>query len=238
MTMSGRERAIGAITLMVVLYGVLGLLAKGRLEAWRSKRGEFRQACILLDQQRKLIAQRPLWQKNYAGVQALMPVFPADKPVDTHWLGVMDNAATGNQLNILKRQVGTEQLVGDVYEMAIDCREWEGSLDALVHFLYGLESAGVMLDMREMYIRPSPADHSRLKGSFKLYCAYMRERPVPVTQTPEAGARKPAAGVQKPAPATRKPTADGQKPAPVTRKPAPAPAAPARQTPPQKQPGQ
>lgn len=213
MTMSGREKAIAAITLMVVLYGVLGLLAKGRLDAWQVKRGEYRQACLLLDQQRKMIAQRPLWQKQYAGVQELMPVFPSDKPVDTHWLGVMDNAATSNQLNILKRQVGAEQLVGDVYEMAIDCKEWEGSLEALVHFLYGLESAGVMLDMREMYIRPNPADHSRLKGSFKLFCAYMRERPAPATHKPEAGAPKPDAVVRKPETGVRKPAAAPPAPA-------------------------
>jgi hypothetical protein len=194
MTMSGREKAIAAITLVVLLYGVLGLLAGKRLDAWRAKRLEYRQACVTLDQQRKLIAQRQLWQKNYGAVRDLMPVFPADKPVDTYWLGVMDNAASANKLNILKRLVGGEKLVGDVYELSIDCKEWEGTLDALVHFLYSLESAGVMLDMRQMFIRPSPADHSRLKGSFVLYCAYMRERPA--ARTPAPATRKPDSGTR------------------------------------------
>ncbi|MEI6210406.1 MAG: hypothetical protein WCR06_02145 [bacterium] len=203
MTMSGREKAIAAITLVVLLYGVLGLLAGKRLDAWRAKRLEYRQACVTLEQQRKLIAQRQLWQKNYAAVRDLMPVFPADKPVDTYWLGVMDNAASDNKLNILKRLVGGEKLVGDVYELSIDCKEWEGTLDALVHFLYSLESTGVMLDMRQMFIRPSPADHSRLKGSFVLYCAYMRERPV--ARTPGAGARTPETGIRKPDSGTRAP---------------------------------
>ena len=193
MTMSGREKAIAAITIVSLLYGVLGLLAKGRLDAWQVKRGQYRQASNTLRLERKLIEQRPEWQKKSAAVHDLMPVFPADKPVDTYWLGVMDNAASDNKLNILKRQVSGEALVGDVYEMAIDCKEWDGTLDALVHFLYGLESAGVMLDMRQMFIRPSPADHSHLKGSFVLYCAYMREGPAPVAQKPETGSRKPAA---------------------------------------------
>ena len=198
MTMSGREKAIAAITLVILLYGVLGLLAKGRLDAWQLKREEYRQTCNTLDQERKLITQRQLWQKNYAAVHDLMPVFPADKTVDTYWLGVMENAAANNRLNILKRQVGGEQLVGDVYEVAIDCKDWEGSLDALVHFLYSLESAGVMLDMRQMFIRPSPTDHSHLKGSFVLFCAYMRERPAVVAQ-PAPAARKPAAVPSAPA---------------------------------------
>jgi hypothetical protein len=208
MTMSGREKAIGAITIVVLLFGLLGLLAKGRLDTWRSKRLEYRQACVSLDQARKLIGQRPLWQKNYESVRELMPIFPADKPVDTYWLGVMDNAARSNGLNILKAQATSEQLVGDVYEMAIECKEWEGSLDALVRFLYGLESTGVMLDMRQLFIRPNPADHSRLKGSFVLFCAYMRERAdaakpktEPAKPQAEAAAVPPAAATPTPPPA-------------------------------------
>ena len=183
MNMSGREKAIASITLIVLLYGVLGLLARGRLDAWQAKRTVYREICSTLEQERKLLTQQALWRKNYEAVRSLMPVFPADKQVDTYWLGVMDNAASNNRLNILKRQVGAEQLVGDVYEMTLDCKEWEGSLEALVHFLYDLESKGVMLDMRSMYIKPNPADRTHLKGSFVIYCAYMRERPANAPKT-------------------------------------------------------
>lgn len=183
MNMSGREKAIASITLIVLLYGVLGLLARGRLDAWQAKRIVYREICSTLEQERKLLTQQALWRKNYEAVRSLMPVFPADKQVDTYWLGVMDNAASNNRLNILKRQVGAEQLVGDVYEMTLDCKEWEGSLEALVHFLYDLESKGVMLDMRSMYIKPNPADRTHLKGSFVIYCAYMRERPANAPKT-------------------------------------------------------
>ncbi len=228
MTMSGREKAIGAITLVVLLFGVLGLLAKGRLDTWRSKRLAYRQACITLDQARKLITQRALWQQNYEGVRELMPVFPADKPVDTYWLGVMDTAARSNGLNILKAQATSEQLVGDVYEMAIECKEWEGSLDALVHFLYGLESTGVMLDIRQLFIRPNPADHSRLKGNFVLFCAYMRARPdAAKTETTkpktEPAATPAATAAQPPPPPAAVPAAPAAPPAPPAATPAPAP---------------
>ena len=195
MTMSDREKGMAAIMLVCLLYGVLGMLAKGRLETWRVKRELYRQAANTLRMERKLIAERPNWQQRYAAVRNLMPVFPADKPVDTYWLGVMDNAASSNSLSILKRQVSSEAPVGDAYEMAIECKEWDGPLDALVHFLHGLESAGVMLDMRQMFIRPS-ADHVRLRGSFVLYCAYMREKSV------DAPAAVPA---KTPAPAAHKP---------------------------------
>jgi len=101
MTMSGREKAIAAITIVSLLYGVLGLLAKGRLDAWQLKREQYRQASNTLRLERKLLEQRPEWQKKYAAVRNLMPVFLADKPVDTYWLGWMDNAASNNRLDIL-----------------------------------------------------------------------------------------------------------------------------------------
>ena len=186
MTITGREKAMAAITGVVILYGVLGLLAKGRIERWQLQRDEYRQTTQRIALERALIAQRTLWESRYAGMKDLMPVFPAGQPVDTHWLAVMDKAATKNGLNIAKRQVGADKLVGDVYEIAIECKEWEGSLDALVHFLYDLESEGVMMDMRQMFIRPVPANRGVLRGSFALYCAYMRDRPPetkPATRT-------------------------------------------------------
>ena len=176
MNVTSREKALGAITAMVLLYGLLGLLAKGRLETWRLKREEYRQTAGRIAREQALIAQRQQWENQYAGMKGLMPVFPADRPVDTYWLGVMDKAALRHGLSIAKRQVGTEQLVGDACEVAIECKEWEGSLEALVRFLHDLEAEGVMLDVRQMFIRPNPANHAVLRGSFTLFCAYMREK--------------------------------------------------------------
>ena len=177
MTITGREKALAAITVTVLLYGATALSARGRIEAWRQKREEYRQAVRQLAEHRALIARAQEWERTYAGMRELMPVFPADRPVDTYWLNLMDQAASRNSLSISRRQVGADVDVGDAHEIEIDCRSWEGTLDALVNYLYDLEAAGVMLDMRQFFVRPNPADHSRLSGTFKLYCAYLREKP-------------------------------------------------------------
>ena len=189
MTITGREKALAAITIMALLYGVTALSARGRIEAWRVKRGEYRQVVRQFAEHRALIAKTGEWEHTYAGLRDLMPIFPPDRPVDTYWLNLMDQAAAKNALSIAKRQVGTDVDVGDAHEIEIECKAWEGTLDALVHFLYDLEVAGVMLDMRQMFVRPNPADHSRLSGSFKLYCAYMRERPAVAPAVPAAAGR-------------------------------------------------
>jgi len=170
-----RERNLLVITVLIVLYGLIGFSARKQLDKLKLARNSYTLAKEQLALEREMISARPVWQQNYDELRTLMPVFPADKAVDTHWLGVMDAAATRQKLNIVKRQTGKENKVGEVYEFAIECREWDGRLDALIHFLHDLENEGVMLDMRQLYIRPHPQKPGLLRGTFMLSCAYMRD---------------------------------------------------------------
>ena len=64
--------------------------------------------------------------------------------------------------------------MGDVFELPIEVRDWEGSLEALVGFLFELQSQGAMLDIRHLVMKPN--EKKVLRGRFVLYCAYTRER--------------------------------------------------------------
>ncbi len=173
-TVSARERTLLIITVLIALYGVLGFSLRKQLDSLKIKRTAYTNAKSQLALERQTIADRPLIQARYDDLKALMPVFSMTKAVDTHWLSIMDNIATKEKLNIAKRQTGKENRVGEVYESAIECREWDGRLDALTRFLYDLESEGVMFDLRHLFIRPHPQNPGFLRGSFTLYCAYMR----------------------------------------------------------------
>ncbi len=175
MSISPREQVLLGMTLVVLLYGTLGLTARGRLEILRELRAERNEQQRLLDDRELLISQRAEWESQYAGLRDLMPVFDPVRRVDTYWLGIMDRLAAKNNLSIVRRQVGSERQVGDVFEMPIDCKDWEGSLEALVGFLYDIQAEGAMLDMRQMFIRPTPKKPALLRGSFTLYCAYLRD---------------------------------------------------------------
>jgi hypothetical protein len=171
---SSREKAMLALTLLAVLYGGLGLTLRGRLDQFRLLRDTLREQQALLADREQIIAQRQTWAAQYASLENLMPVFELERRVDTYWLGIMDRLAAKNNLSIIKPQVGEEKLAGDVYEMPIDCKDWEGSLEGLVGFLYDLQAEGAMLDVRNMFIRPAPNKPTLLRGSFTLYCAYLR----------------------------------------------------------------
>ena len=179
MIISSREKAMVALTLLAVLYGSLGLTLRGRLERLRQMRGTLREQQTLLADREALVAQRASWEAQYATLQDLMPVFDPARRVDTYWLGIMDRLAAKNSFSIIKPQIGEEKLAGDVYEMPVDCKDWEGSLEGLVGFLYDLQAEGAMLDVRAMFIRPVPNKPALLRGSFTLFCAYLREPSAP-----------------------------------------------------------
>lgn len=188
MNVTAREKALAAATLMALLYGLLGLSVRGRLEALKTQRLAYRAQRDELNLRNDLIARREQWERQYGELADLMPVFEADRRVDTHWLGVMDRLAAKNQIAIVRRQIGEEKQAGGVFEMPIECKEWEGTLEALTGFLYDLQSEGAMLDVRQMHVRPAPGNPGRLRGSFTLNCAYMRAGATPPATPVEARA--------------------------------------------------
>jgi hypothetical protein len=187
MIISPREKAMLALVLLAVLYGVLGLTLRSRLAQIQLLRDTQHEQQALLDDRDTLIAQRAEWEGQYAKLQNLMDVFDPERRIDTHWLATMDRLAAKNNITIIKPQAGEEKQVGDVYELPIDCKDWEGSLEGLVGFLYDLHAEGAMLDVRSMFIRPTPNKPALLRGSFTLYCAYLRH----ASATTATGENKP-----------------------------------------------
>jgi len=170
---SSREKNMLLIAVVAVLYAVAALCFKKQSANWKTEQRIYANAQKKLQEENALIAARDEWAAKYEQMRDLMPVFPYEKDVDTHWLNIMDSAASRNGFTIARRQTNKEAEVGDVYELPIDCKDWEGTLESLVKFLYDLQQEGAMLDVRQLFIRPS-AKPGFLKGTFTLYCAYMR----------------------------------------------------------------
>lgn len=164
----------------VILFGITGFATRARLEAWKTAREQLEQARQELARREALIASGERWERRFHNLSGLMPLFEPDRKLDTHWMSLMDRIAARHNLSIIRRQAGKEERIGDVYEMPIECREWQGSLESLVGFLYDLQSEGIMLDMRYLYMRPRQTGNpDSLRGRFELYAAYMRgEYPV------------------------------------------------------------
>ena len=176
-TMSLREKAVLAVLGMILLYFLAAALwFVSQQDAWRKAARSYAQARKTYMDECKLIAERQKWNQAYEDEKALMPTFETGKATDTTWQRKMEEIAQKNHISISQRQVGKEVEAGDVYELPIEVKSWEGALESLVKFLHELENTDEgMFDVRMINMRPS-SKRGYLKGSLTVTCAYMREK--------------------------------------------------------------
>jgi len=188
MKFSDRELTLALVTGAAVLIGATALVAKPYLVETRELRTRQETMRQELEQDRELAESRERWAKDMDALRGMLEKFPADQSVESHWMSVMDKKAKQNGVTIGGRKAGEEKPVGDVFEMTIECRDWEGSLDALVHFLFELQSEGAMFDVRQLTVKPK--GKNVFGGAFSLSCAYIKEG-AKVTPVPVSEGRKP-----------------------------------------------
>lgn len=181
MSLSTREKVLSATTIFIIAFGLVGTQVRERITLISDKSRTAKELSGRISLQRELIASARDWADRYEQVKDQMPVFEPGQQVDTYWLNIMDIAAEQHSVLIRNRSAKDETVLSDVYEFPIEVREWEATLEAFLHFMHALISEGAMLDIRELRVSPVPNRQGILRGSFVLYCAYMRGAP---TATP------------------------------------------------------
>ncbi len=174
--MSLKEKAVLAVVGVVFLYALAVVLWFTSQEAaWTKAAKMYRSAKDKYERECRLIGEKQKWNDAYEDEKAQMPTFAFGKTTDTTWLQKMDELAEKHHISISQRQGGSEVEKGDVLELPIDVRNWEGALESLVKFLHELENTSEgMFDMGSLSFKPS-SKKGYLRGSFTLTCAYMRE---------------------------------------------------------------
>ena len=123
----------------------------------------------------KLIGEKQKWTEAYENEKATMPTFEQGKATDTTWRRKLDEIAAKHHI-VISAQTGKEVEAGDVLELPIEVKTWEGCLEALVKFMHELENTNDgMFDITQLNFKPS-SKKGYLRGSFTLNCAYMREK--------------------------------------------------------------
>ena len=175
--MSLREKALLAVIGMIALYAFAVILwFTAQESAWAKARKAYDKAKTTYRNECKLIAEKQKWNQAYEDEKAQMPTFEFGKATDTTWLQKMDELAEKHHISISQRQGGKEIEKGDVLELPIEVRNWEGALESLVRFMHELENTSEgMFDIGSLNFKPS-SKKGYLKGSFTLTCAYMREK--------------------------------------------------------------
>lgn len=175
MMISGREKAMLAITGILLLYAGIGASLKTRLADLRDLRETRDRTARELADRKNLVASVDAWRAAYETKAPLMPVFGADERVETRWVSTLTRLAEQNGVTIVKTSTGQEREAGGAYELSIDF-DCDGSLEAFVPFLHGIYSEGAMLDIRKLSLRPgNGTEAGGLRAKATLCCAYMRE---------------------------------------------------------------
>ncbi len=176
-----KEKAILAVLGIVVLYALAVVLwfmhfdVTKKTGAWRKAINSYEKAKKTYLAECRLIREKAQWTEAYENEKAAMPTFEHGKSTDTTWLQKMDELAAKHFIQISNRQGKEEVEAGEVLELPIEVKNWEGALESLVRFLHELENASDgMFDVRTISFKPSNK-RGYLKGSFTLTCAYMRE---------------------------------------------------------------
>jgi hypothetical protein len=171
-----REKAILAILGVIALYAFAGILWFVSAESsWKKAAKAYDKAKRTYEAEVKLIGEKRKWVDAYENEKATMPTFESGKATDTTWRRKLDENAARHNIVIASAQTGAEVEAGDVLELPIEVRSWEGSLEALVRFMHELENTNDgMFDITQLNFKPS-SKRGYLRGSFTLNCAYMRE---------------------------------------------------------------
>ena len=177
MPKSLREKAVMAVLGVIVLYAIaVGMWFFSAEGAWKKAAKNYDKAKDTYLREVKLSGEERKWTDAYEQEKAQMPTFEAGKATDTTWRRKLDEIAEKHHFLIASAQTGKEAEAGDVLELPIDVKSWEGSLEALVRLMHELENTSEgMFDITQISFRPS-SKKGYLRGSFTLNCAYMREK--------------------------------------------------------------
>lgn len=180
-SMSLREKAVVAALVVVLLYLAAGALWFIRQESeWKRSSRAYGKAKKTYVEQRNCIRERNRWNERYETAKSAMPSFTAIQSTDTPWRRKIDNLAEKHNILIASRGTDEQEICkGDIYEMPVSIRGWQGSLEAIVRFMYELESGkNGIFAVKE--ISMSPINKAKrfsgyLRGDLMITCAYMRD---------------------------------------------------------------
>ncbi len=189
-TLSFREKNMAMIAGVAILYLIAGLSYKRQMTNWEIAKRGYTNACKKYDEERALIANRKQWEQTFSELRELLPTVSDKADITTaNKQQEVRAMATKHGLSIINMTAGKETEVGDVYELELNT-EWTGTLEGLIKFLHNLGEGGAKFDMRQLAVRAMPQQQGMLKGSFKLFCAYMRGEEIATENLP-AGTATP-----------------------------------------------
>lgn len=182
MKISQREMMLGVFTLAAVLLGTTWYIVDSKTETWKAKADEIDKLEQQINLHQNAIKMQDNWLGELNELQGKLPVFDTkQRSVAPELIKTIKAHASKHGVAILKSSPRAEKPTDDLYELGISCT-WEGTLDAMVHFLSELQQLGVRYDVRTLSVQPIGKNTGKLKGSMVIHCAFTRKPSAPEKQ--------------------------------------------------------
>jgi Tfp pilus assembly protein PilO len=173
MKLNTREIGLAWVTAITVILGGTYWFAQPKVQEWKDIDKAMQTLQLKKKESEHLLGGRDDVNRRLDEIRGQLPAHPVGKDVTAELLRMLERTAQQNGVSLLRREAERERSAGDIYEVAINCN-WEGDLDAVVRFLYALQSQGAILDVRQLTMSPIPGGRVRLKGNCTVDFAYTR----------------------------------------------------------------
>lgn len=173
MKITSRELMLGWTTLMIVLVAGSYWFVAPKIKEGRDLSGRQETVRREIELSKRLLDQKPDWERRMDQLRFKLKTYSLEKDVSADYMKLLESLAKESELALLQRRPEKEKKQGDLFEFAVDCT-WEGNLNALIRFLYALESQDVSMDLDQLSVSPISGGKGKLKGNFTLKCAYCR----------------------------------------------------------------
>jgi Tfp pilus assembly protein PilO len=178
MKISRRETLLGVITLTAILFGLTYWLAGSRIEKQRHMKDDKIRLLRQIELNKRILSEKDQWYSRLEELQNQLPIYDDNISITAELLKLIKRTADQYGLDLVRTQPYREEQTGTLYELGVSCN-WEGPLDALVHFLYDLQKQGVRFDVLQLNAQPDAQRDRILKGSMIIDCAYRKGKPEP-----------------------------------------------------------
>lgn len=190
MKLSNRELMLAWLVAILLLFGGTWWFSRPSIRAWGESKAERARLERRIRSARRLLNRQVELDETLAGLRKELPRYPMGDDVTSILLRDLEKTARENGVTLTRRDPGDEKQVEDLYEISFFCK-WQADLEALVRFLYALQTRGAILDMKQLSITPGRRGEEALNGSFNLNYAYSRA--APEAAAPENEGAEPAA---------------------------------------------
>lgn len=178
MKISPREMNLLGMTLAVLLLAGTYWALGDKFTEWKDFSRQREEFDDRLFESERLVASRDRVEEELEQFSTGLPVIMVGRRADTELLPALDRLTKNHGLVLTRRTAGAEREAQELYETTINC-EWQGSLEALVGFLYAQQEQGVVSDIQQLSIQPATGQGAagQLKGTFAMDHAYRRGDP-------------------------------------------------------------